>query len=158
VGFLVAWAYALIEPLIGPLLVLILGITVAGTLNTEFGWSVDLWWPWALLGAVLVFVLGYYGIRVSARTGTLLGVFEVGVFVLLAIWLIAKAGSNNTFSVFTTKFANNPDFKGLSGVVAASVFTILAFIGFEAAAPLPDRYPPQDPFRPGRSQTTKDPN
>jgi len=145
VGFLVAWAYALIEPLIGPLLVLILGITVAGTLNTEFGWSADLWWPWALLGAVLVFVLGYYGIRVSARTGTLLGVFEVGVFVLLAIWLIAKAGSNNTFSVFTTKFANNPDFKGLSGVVAASVFTILAFIGFEAAAPLAEET--RDPRR-----------
>ncbi len=145
VGFMVAWAYALVEPLVGPLLVLILGITVAGTLNTEFGWSAGLWWPWALLGAVLVFVLGYYGIRVSARTGTLLGVFEIGVFALLAIWLIAKAGSNNTLSVFTTKFANNPDFKGLSGVVAASVFSILAFIGFEAAAPLAEEA--KDPRR-----------
>src|SRR4029079_5569786 len=40
----------------------------------------------------------------------------------------------NTLGVFTTKYANNPDFSGFSGVVAASVFTILAFIGFEAAA------------------------
>ncbi|HCO02182.1 MAG TPA: amino acid permease [Actinobacteria bacterium] len=136
VGFLVAWAYAFVEPLIAPLLVLILGITVSGTLHTEFGWSADLWWPWAIAGSILVFVLGYFGIRLSARTGTLLGLFEIGVFLALALWLIAKAGSHNTLAVFTTKFANNPDFKGLSGVVAASVFTILAFIGFEAAAPL----------------------
>jgi amino acid transporter len=145
VGFMVAWAYAGVEPLIGPLLVLILGITVAGTLNVEFKWDAGLWWPWAIAGAVLVFVLGYFGIRVSARTGTILGVFEIGVFLALAVTLIGKAGSNNTLAVFTTKFANNPDFKGLSGVVAASVFTILAFIGFEAAAPLAEEA--RDPKR-----------
>src|SRR5256714_13407748 len=54
VGFMVAWAYAGVEPLIGPLLVLILGITVAGTLNFEFKWDAGLWWPWAVAGAVLV--------------------------------------------------------------------------------------------------------
>ncbi|MGQ0668521.1 MAG: APC family permease [Actinomycetota bacterium] len=136
VGFLVAWGYAFVEPLIVPLLALIFGIVVSGTLSTEFGWSADLWWPWALVCTAIVFVLGYYGIRVSARTGTILGIFEVGVFALLAVWLIAKAGDGNTFEVFGTTFANNPDFEGLSGVIAASVFTILAFIGFEAAAPL----------------------
>jgi len=47
--------------------------------------------------------------------------------------------------VFTTKFANNPDFKGWSGIFAASVFTVLAFIGFEAAAPLAEEA--KDPRR-----------
>jgi amino acid transporter len=136
VGFLVAWGYAFVEPFVAPLLYLILGVTVAGTFNAEFGWSADLWWIWAVLGAVIVFVLGYLGIQVSARAGTILGIFEIAVFALLAIWLIGNAGNNNTLEVFGTSFANNPDFEGFSGVIAGSVYTILAFIGFEAAAPL----------------------
>jgi amino acid transporter len=144
VGFLVAWGYALVEPLVAPLLYLILGITVAGTLNAEFGWSADLWWIWALIGAAIVFILGYLGIQVSARTGTVLGIFEIGVFTLLAIWLIAKA-DHNTLSVFGTKFANAEGFDGFKGVAAGSVYTILAFIGFEAAAPLAEEA--RDPTR-----------
>jgi amino acid transporter len=135
IGFLVAWGYAFVEPLVAPLLYLILGVTVAGTLNVEFGWSADLWWIWAVLGAVIVFILGYLGIKLSARAGTILGVFEIAVFALLALWLIIDAGGDNTLKVFGTSFTS-PDFKGMSGVIAGSVYTILAFIGFEAAAPL----------------------
>ncbi|HYV00730.1 MAG TPA: APC family permease, partial [Actinomycetota bacterium] len=138
VGFLVAWGYALVEPLVAPLLFLILGITVAGTLDAEFSCFIcraDQWWIWALVGAGIVFLLGYFGIRISARTGTILGVFEIAVFAALALWLIAKA-DNNTLAVFGTKFANAEGFDGFKGVIAGSVYTILAFIGFEAAAPL----------------------
>jgi amino acid transporter len=66
----------------------------------------------------------------------LLGVFEILVILALAITLIAKAGSHNTLSVFSTQFANNPKYRGFSGIIAASVFSMLAFIGFEEAAPL----------------------
>jgi amino acid transporter len=137
IGFLVAWGYAFVEPLVAPLLYLIFGHLVATVLHQEFGWRYSQWW-WvaALAAAVVVFILGYFGIQLSARTGTLIGLFEIGVFTVLAIWLIAKAGSANTLSVFTTKFATVDGFKGVSGVVAASIYTILAFIGFEAAAPL----------------------
>jgi len=83
-----------------------------------------------------VFVLGYLGIQVSARAGTILGIFEIAVFALVAIWLIGSAGDNNTLEVFGTGVADNPDFEGFSGVIAGSIYTILAFIGFEAAAPL----------------------
>jgi amino acid transporter len=144
VGFLVGWGYAFVEPLVAPILYLNLGFAAASVFNTEFGWSGDLWWPWAVLGAIVVFVIGYLGVRVSAGTGTVLGIFEVGVFTLIAIWLIFKA-DHNTLSVFTTKFANNPDFEGFSGIVAASVYTVLAFIGFEAAAPLAEEA--KDPKR-----------
>ena len=135
VGFMVAWLYAFVEPLVAPLLFLNLGFAAADFFHTEVHWAADLWWPWALVGAAIVFFLGYRGIRVSAGTGTVLGIFEIGVFVALAIWLIAQA-HHNTLAVFTTKYANNPGFKGFSGIFAASVFTVLAFIGFEAAAPL----------------------
>src|SRR5207247_10594610 len=114
---------------------------VAPTLTDEFNVSADLWWPWAVLGAVVVFSLGYFGIKASTRTGIVLGVFEIGVILALAITLIIKAGSDNSVKVFTTHFANNPDFSGFSGVIAASVFSILAFIGFEEAAPLAEEAP-----------------
>jgi amino acid transporter len=137
VGFLVAWGYAIVEPLVAPLLYLIFGHVVATVLNQEFGWKYGQWW-WvaALAAAVVVFLLGYLGIRISARTGTLIGLFEIGVFVALALWLIVKAGGNNTLAVFGTKYATIESFAGISGVVAGSIYTILAFIGFEAAAPL----------------------
>jgi amino acid transporter len=145
VGFLVAWGYAIVEPLVAPLLYIIFGFVMAATLNAEFGWSADLWWPWSLAAAVVVFVLGYFGIRISARTGTILGVFEIGVFAVLAVWLIVQAGGDNTLTVFGTGEATIEGFEGLSGVFAGSIYSILAFIGFEAAAPLAEEA--RDPRR-----------
>ncbi|HKA69993.1 MAG TPA: APC family permease [Actinomycetes bacterium] len=137
IGFLVVWGYALAEAMVAPLLYLIFGHTVAGTLEQEYGWEYATWWPIATVAAaVFVFLLGWFGIRLSAGAGTVLGLFEIVVFAALAIWLIVKAGDNNTFEVFGTNFANAEGFNGMSGVIAGSVFAILAFIGFEAAAPL----------------------
>jgi amino acid transporter len=145
VGFLVAWGYAIVEPLVAPLLYIIFGFVMAGTLNAEFGWSADLWWPWSLGAAVVVFLLGYFGIRISAGTGTVLGLFEIVVFAALALWLILEAGGNNTLSVFGTGEATIEGFEGLTGVFAGSIYSILAFIGFEAAAPLAEEA--KDPRR-----------
>jgi amino acid transporter len=146
VGFLVAWGYAFVEPLVAPALYLIFGQVIAGTLQAEFGWSFSQWW-WvaAIAAAVFVLYLGYYGIQVSTRVGTILGVFEIAVFGALAIWLIIDAGGDNTLAVFGTKYATVPGFEGISGVIAGSVYTILAFIGFEAAAPLAEET--KDPRR-----------
>ena len=136
VGFLVAWGYVLVGWLIPPLVLLQLGFTVDGTLHTEFhGYTANLWWVWSILGALIILAAGYYGIRTSTRLGTILGVFEIAVFLVLGIFLVVHAGSNNTLSVFTTKYTT-PGFHGISGVIAGSVFTILAFGGFEGAAPL----------------------
>src|SRR5438132_5132538 len=103
VGFLVAWGYAVVEPLVAPLLFLIFDHLVATVLHQEFGRRYSQWW-WvaSLAAAVVVFLLGYFGIQLSARTGTILGLFEIGMFAVLAVWLIAKAGSANTISVFGT--------------------------------------------------------
>jgi amino acid transporter len=58
------------------------------------------------------------------------------VFVALSVTLIVQAGGDNTLQVFGTHYANNPDYSGFSGVIVGSIYTILAFIGFEEAAPI----------------------
>jgi amino acid transporter len=144
VGFLVAWGYLFVEALVPTLLLLQLGFTAAGTFNSSWGWPADLWWPWALVGAVIIAVAGFWGARVSARLGTILGAFEILVFVILAVLLIVKAGGANTLSVFTSSHTPAGHL-GFAGVIAGSVYTVLAFSGFEAAAPLAEET--KDPKR-----------
>ena len=134
-GFLVAWAYVMVGWLVAPLVLLQLGFTTATIMNTEFNWPANLWWPWSIAGMLIVFLVGYFGIRASTRLGTILGVFEIAIFLILGVLLIIHAGGHNTLLVFTTKYTP-PSHHGLSGVIAGSVFTVLAFLGFESAAPL----------------------
>jgi amino acid transporter len=144
-GFLVAWGYVLVGALIPPLVLLQLGFTTASTIHSEFsGYPSNLWWPWAVLGALIVLAAGYYGIRTSARLGTVLGAFEIAVFAVLAVFLIVHAGGHNSLSVFGTGYAPSPH-RGIAGVIAGSVYTVLAFGGFESAAPLAEEA--RDPRR-----------
>jgi amino acid transporter len=145
VGFLTAWGYVLVEVLIPPLVLLQLGFTTASTINGDFaGYPANLWWPWSIAGAVIVLAAGYYGIRTSARLGTILGLSEIAVFLVLAIFFIVHAGGHNTLSVFGT--GHTPSgYKGITGVIAGSVYTVLAFGGFEGATPLAEES--KDPKR-----------
>jgi amino acid transporter len=141
-GFLVAWGYVLVGWLIPPLVLLQLGFTTASTINSDFhGYPANLWWPWSLAGAVVVLAAGYYGIRASARLGTILGISEIAVFLVLAVFFVVHAGGHNTGQVFTTHYSPT----GLTGVIGGSVFTLLAFGGFEGAAPLAEET--RDPRR-----------
>ncbi|HEY7176293.1 MAG TPA: amino acid permease, partial [Micromonosporaceae bacterium] len=129
VGFVVAWGYVFAGLLIGPLVLLQLGFTVAGTFHSEWAsYPATLWWPWTILGALIVAAAGLYGIRASAGLGTILGVFEIAVFIIMAFLLIGHAGSANTVSVFGTGHTPSA-YHGITGVIAGSVFTILAFGG-----------------------------
>lgn len=147
IGFLVAWGYVFAEALVPTLLLLQLGFTTSGTLHQQWSsYPVSLWWPWpwALVGALIIGAAGYYGVQTSARLGTVLGAFEILVFVILAVLLVVHAGSANTASVFTA--AHTPaGHRGAAGVIAGSVYTVLAFSGFEAAAPLAEEA--KDPRR-----------
>lgn len=137
VGFLVGWAYVAVEILIVPLVMLQLGYTVAGEWNAENkSFSADNWWIFTVAGSLLVAWLVYRGVRTSAKAGVILGAIEIVIFVVLGFVLIVKAGGNNDLSVFSAKYANAEGFTGWSGVIAGSVFCLLAFAGFEAAAPL----------------------
>src|ERR1700710_666968 len=94
-GFLVGWGFLLGILVGGPFLALQMGFVVAGTTDAEWGWSLDLWWVWTVLVCLLVFGLGYRGIKASTGTGVLLGAFEILVFVALSLTLIVPAGGDN---------------------------------------------------------------
>jgi amino acid transporter len=137
VGFLVGWGYSAVEMLIVPLVMLQLGFTLGGELNTVIpaitpGW----WWIFTVLGTALICWLVYLGVKTSTAAGVWLGAIEIAVFVLLALVLVVKAGSANTLAVFTPALANVKGYIGWRGVFAGAVGALLAFSGFEAAAPL----------------------
>jgi amino acid transporter len=133
-GFVVAWLFLLFEPLVAPFLFLECGWAMHEVMSSEAGWSYSgQWWIWVLAVAAVVFLLTYRDIRISANAGVILGLFEIGVFAALAIWiLISKAGDLN-LQPFNPNHAPEGAF---TGVGKGMVFAILAFIGFEASAPL----------------------
>lgn len=146
VGFLVGWAYAAVEVLIMPLVMLQLGYTVAGEWNSEqSSFPTNLWWIFMAAGTILMCYLVYRGVKTSTRVGVVLGFVEIVVFLSLSVALVIKAGHHNTLSVFTTHYANAKGYSGMTGVIAGAVGALLAFSGFEAAAPLAEET--RDPRR-----------
>jgi len=128
-GFLVAWGFILAEPLVAPLLFLIFGNVISANLNSHFGTPTWIWAPLVLAAAATVWFMTYRGIRLSTEAGVGLGIFEIAVFLLVALVLIVAAGGRNTAAVFTPH-------AGLGQVFPGMIYAILAFIGFEASAPL----------------------
>jgi len=81
---------------------------------------------------VFVFLLTYRDIRISTTAGVILGTFEIAIFGALALWMIFSNTGRLNLQPFNPHHAANE----WSGVFKGMVFAILAFIGFEAAAPL----------------------
>jgi amino acid transporter len=91
------------------------------------------WWIIALVTIAVYFGLNFRGIKVATSTAVALGIFEIGAVLTLAVWMIVSAGSANTLAVLNPANALQG---GWSGVFKGVVFSVLAFQGFEAAAPL----------------------
>jgi amino acid transporter len=141
-GFFVAWGFMLAEPLVAPLLYLIFGNVISVFLTNHFNTPAWLWAPFAAAAGIGVWFLVYRGVRISTEAGVILGAFEIVVFLALAITLIIAAGSHNTLSVFSPTTGNS---NGWGSVFAGMVYTVLAFIGFEASLPLAEET--KDPRR-----------
>jgi amino acid transporter len=133
VGFLVAWAYMLSEPIVPAFVFLVFGNLINSTTTTYWGWPGWIWAPAVILIGLIVWYLVFEGIKLSTEAGVALGIFEIVVFVALAVTLIVEAGSRNTLSVFGAQFHNQ---HGLGSVIPGMIYAVLAFIGFEASAPL----------------------
>lgn len=130
-GWLMAWAFTLAQPMVAPLLFGGFGFFGAIFVATYLG--VDFTYAWAVLAVacgLVVWWLLYTGITFSTRVGVLLGAIEIAIFLFVSALLIINAGSNNTVSVFI------PGEAGVLPALQGMVFCLLAFIGFEAAAPL----------------------
>jgi amino acid transporter len=131
-GFFVGAIFLCFEPLVAPLLFLIFAWATTDVFRSDVGWDYSgQWWIWVLLAAGVVFFLTYRDVRLSTNAGVALGVFEIGVFLALAIWMILSNGIPG--GIFDPTNAEAGTF---NGVFKGMVFAILAFIGFEAAAPL----------------------
>lgn len=130
-GWLMAWAFLLAEPIVAPVLFAAFGFYGSLLLNELFGIQHDLLWlPLALLCAGAVWFLTFRGISISTRTGVVLGLIEIAIFLVVSVLLVINAGSRNTASVFV------PGADGIRPALQGMVFCLLAFVGFEAAAPL----------------------
>jgi amino acid transporter len=131
-GFLVGWGYLLVEAFVAPIAAMFIGSTT----QEVFAQSLHLdapWWIWAMVTLVVINLLNYRGVRLATGVGLVLGVLELLVIASLAIWMIIKAGGENTWEVFNPTKALSGTW---SGVFKGMVFGILAVQGFEAAAPL----------------------
>jgi amino acid transporter len=132
-GFLVAFLFIGFQPLVAPFLYLEFGWAMGEVFKSETGFDyTGQWWIWILLITVVVFLLTYRDIRLSTTAGVILGVFEIAIFGALAIWMILS----NTGDLNLQPFNPNHASGDWSGVFKGMVFAILAFIGFEASAPL----------------------
>src|SRR6266516_4728648 len=140
VGWMAGWLFSLAYLLVVPLQLLVLGPVANGFVNQYFhlsfgpsGWAV-----WAMIFAVVVFGLTYFGIKISADVGVVLGAIEITVFVLLSLWLIVTAGSGNTAATFNpaSSSESGPVLGSWQGILHGMIFAFLAFIGFESSAPL----------------------
>src|SRR4051794_17163630 len=132
-GFLVAWLFILFEPLVAPFLYLEFGWAMNDVFQTEVGFHYDgQWWIWVVLMTVFVFLLTYRDVRLSTTAGVILGAFEIGIFAALSLWMLLSNAGDLNLQPFNPSNATGD----WSGVFKGMVFAILAFIGFEAAAPL----------------------
>jgi amino acid transporter len=139
-GWLMAWAFLLAEPIVPAALYASFGFYGADFIHTITGYQNDfLWLPLAILCGAIVWFLVYRGVALSTRVGVALGLIEIGIFVAVSALLIVNAGSRNTLSVFI------PGSDGLKPALQGMVFCLLAFVGFEAAAPLAEET--RDPRR-----------
>ncbi|HLZ57801.1 MAG TPA: APC family permease [Ktedonosporobacter sp.] len=137
-GWLTGWLFDLAYLLIVPFQLLVLGPVADQFVNTYFHLSLgpNGWAVWAIVFAIVVFLLTYFGIKISADAGVILGAIEIAVFVVLSLWLIFTGGSNNTTGVFNPANSLQPGLGGWQGVLVGMLFVFLAFAGFESSAPL----------------------
>ncbi|NKY03906.1 APC family permease [Gordonia polyisoprenivorans] len=105
-----------------------LGIS-ATALIENFGGSHTPWWLWSTLAWLLVSVLGYFNIELSAKVLSIAMVLEVTLVVIFDAFVVGQGGSEglsaNPFSPITF----------LHGDIGVTMlFAMMVFMGFEATA------------------------
>jgi amino acid transporter len=139
-GWLLAWAFLLASIVVPSVLFAAFGFFGAGLITELTGYEQEfLWIPLTLLCAGIVWYLTYRGVSISTRVGVALGLIEIAIMVFVSALLVINAGDSNTASVFL------PGDGGVQPALQGMVFCLLAFVGFEAAAPLAEET--RDPKR-----------
>jgi amino acid transporter len=118
---------------LGAVLLVLIGGTVADTLTAEFGHSGMPEWGWDILVLVVLGAVLYFGVALSTRAQLVLALVSVTVVLAFFIYVIVKTGSHNDVAT-----ALNPSSspQGLNGVLFGVLYGVLLFTGFESAANL----------------------
>src|SRR5437879_7794329 len=137
-GWMTGWLFSLTYLLIVPLQLLVLGPVMDAFVRQYFhlSFGANGWAVWAMVFAVIVFGLTYFGVKISADASVILGAIEITVFVVLAAWLIVTAGNGNTAATFNPGSSLEKGLGGWQGILHGMIFAFLAFAGFESSAPL----------------------
>lgn len=131
-GFMTTWSYLLYD-IIGPAgAVGFLGFALSGFLQSGTGINIP-WWVFSIATAAIVWILTYFGIRLSTRTTAILGAIEMLIMLALGITFLAHPGAGSSAGAPLNPGAAPT---GFGGVIGGMVFSILALSGFEAPAPL----------------------
>ncbi len=131
-GFMTTWSY-LIYDIFGPAgAVGFLGFVMSGFLQSGTGIYIP-WWIISIATAVIVWILCYFGVRLSTRSTAILGGLEILIMLALGVTFLLHPA---TGSSWTAPFQPVQAPTGLVGVLGGMVFSILALSGFEAPAPL----------------------
>jgi amino acid transporter len=130
-GFLAAWMFFLYEPLTAAVNLAYLGFLVQTTLKFEAHLSCP-WYVVYVIFALLISLLIYRGIEISAAFVVWLTAVEMVIMIALAIAGLMHPGDGR---VQLQDFVSVHAF-GKKGFYLAIVFSIFTYTGFEAIAPL----------------------
>src|SRR6266852_2253125 len=131
-GFVTTWSY-LIYDIIGPAAAVgFLGFAVSGFLQSGTGLNIP-WWIFSVATAIIVWVLTYFGIRLSTRTTAILGGIEILIMLALGVTFLVHPGAGSVASAPLQPWSART---GGWGVLGGRGFSILALSCFEAPAPL----------------------
>jgi amino acid transporter len=130
-GFYVGWLYVGFAAFLPVFVLTLNGFLIDDTLKRQGWWTGSPgWWFWTLLTTAVVFCLTYFDVRLSGKSGIILGACEIAIFVALGAYMIVK-GHNSVDAFTPSKSVGHT-----KGLFIGGIYAILAFIGFEAAANL----------------------
>ncbi|MDX6687985.1 MAG: hypothetical protein QOF86_4113 [Baekduia sp.] len=131
-GFFAGWVFSIWLPPVAAMSSGFLAKTVLEPeIKAQYGVTIP-WWLWVVAIVGFVTVLTYRGIAISERVLVITGALEIVIMVALAIWGLADPGPGG----FSAEPLNPGHFGDAPDLFLAVVFSIFAFSGWEATAPL----------------------
>jgi amino acid transporter len=118
-------------------LVLLIGGYLQSTIASEFKVTPLPNWAWSLLVVAFLFVVAYFGVRVSTRFQLGLAVVSLTVLSAFFIYVVVHLGGANSAKPFNPSSAAD----GWSGIFFGVLYGVLLFVGFETAANLAEETP-----------------
>jgi amino acid transporter len=131
-GFFAGWIFSIWLPPVAAMTSAFLAKTVLEPeLKDQYGITIP-WWLWVIAIVGFVTFLSFRGIALSERMLIITGALEIVIMVALALWGLANPGPGG----FSLEPLNPGNFGDAPDMFLAVVFSIFAFSGWEATAPL----------------------